>query len=336
MKTMLKALAVGMCLSLVIAVAGASAATYKVGLVTDIGGLNDKGFNHLADVGVLKAAKDLHVQVKVLTSTSDADYVPNMTTLAQQGYNLVIPVGILMTDAVTQVAQQFPKTKFAIVDVDATSFVGTNKKPLKLKNVEGILFREQQAGYLAGYLAGLYSKSKGYKAVSSVGGVKIPSVDRYIAGYIAGAKKADPGITELNAYSQSFTDQAKCKEVALNQIAKGSKVVFQVAGGCGLGALTAAKQKGLQGIGVDADQGFLGSYILTSAEKKVDQGVYSAIQKAMAGKFVGAGNLINSIQNGGVGVGKIGPAGKPFAAQVAAIAAQIKAGKITGIPTTVK
>ena len=142
-----------------------------------------------------------------------------------------------------------------------------------------------------------------------MGGQKIPPVDHYIAGYQAGAKAADPGIQTLNGYSQDFTDQTKCKEVALNQIAQGSKVVFQVAGGCGLGALSAAQQKGVQGIGVDADQAYLGSYILTSAEKKVDVAVFNAIKNAMHGQFAAGNNVTNNIANGGIGYGKIGPAG---------------------------
>ena len=182
-----------------------------------------------------------------------------------------------MADATDTVAKAFPNTKFAMVDSDATAEKGDPK------NIEGLLFEEQQAGYLAGYLAGLYAKKHGYKTISSVGGQKIPPVDHYIAGYQAGAKAADPGIQTLNGYSQDFTDQTKCKEIALNQIAQGSKVVFQVAGGCGLGALSAAQQKGVQGIGVDADQAYLGSYILTSAEKKVDVAVFNAIKNAMHG-----------------------------------------------------
>ena len=197
-------------------------------MVTDIGGLNDHGFNHLAYTGLLRAEKELGIQGRVLTSSTGADYLPNLTTLAHGGYNLIIPVGFLMAQATDQVAKGFPSAKFAMVDSDATAEAG------KPKNIEGLLFEEQQAGYLAGYLAGLYSKSKGYKTISSVGGQKIPPVDHYIAGYQAGAKAADPGISVLNGYSQSFTDQGKCKEVALNQIQQGSKVVFQVAGGCGL------------------------------------------------------------------------------------------------------
>ncbi len=105
----------------------------------------------------------------------------------------------------------------------------------KPKNVEGLLFKEQEAGYLVGYLSGLYAKDNNVTTVGSVGGQKIPPVDHYIAGFQAGAKKADPSIKTLNGYSQDFVDQAKCKEIALDQIAKGSKVEFQVAGQCGLG-----------------------------------------------------------------------------------------------------
>jgi basic membrane protein A len=302
----------------------------KVGLVTDIGGLNDRSFNHLAYVGLQRAEKELGIKGRVLTSKSNADYVPNLTTLAQQQYDLIIPVGFLMADATTAVAKQAPNAKFAIVDVDATGLKG------KPTNVEGLLFKEQQAGYLAGYLAGLYAKDNKIKVISSVGGQKIPPVDHYIAGYQAGAKAADPGITTLNGYSQDFVAQDKCKEIALNQIAKGSGVVFQVAGQCGLGALDAAKEKGKQGIGVDADQGYLGSYILTSAEKKVDVAVFNAIKAAQQGTFNGGQDTINDLSNNGVGFGKLNAAGQKYASQLQKVAADIKSGKISNIPDTVK
>jgi basic membrane protein A len=302
----------------------------KVGLVTDIGGLNDRSFNHLAFVGTQRAKQQLGVDVRVLTSKSNADYVPNLTTLAQGHYDLIIPVGFLMADATDAVAKQVPTAKFAMVDVDATSLKG------KPTNVEGLLFKEQEAGYLVGYLAGLYAKDKGFKTISSVGGQKIPPVDHYIAGYQAGAKAADPGIKTLNGYSQDFVAQDKCKEIALNQIGQGSKVVFQVAGGCGLGALAAAKEKGLQGIGVDADQSYLGSYILTSAEKKVDVAVFNAIKAAQAGQFKGGQDVINSLANGGIGFGKLNSIGQKYSAQLNKVAADIKSGKISNIPDTVK
>jgi basic membrane protein A and related proteins len=302
----------------------------KVGLVTDIGGLNDRSFNHLAYVGLQRAEKELGIQGRVLTSKSNADYTPNLTTLAQQNYDLIIPVGFLMADATTAVAKQAPNAKFAIVDVDATSLKG------KPTNVEGLLFKEQEAGYLAGYLAGLYAKDNNVKVISSVGGQKIPPVDHYIAGYQAGAKAADPGIQTLNGYSQDFVAQDKCKEIALNQIAKGAGVVFQVAGQCGLGALDAAKEKGKQGIGVDADQGYLGSYILTSAQKKVDVAVFNAIKAAQQGQFQGGQDIVNDLQNNGVGFGTLNAQGKKYASQVQKVAADIKSGKIKNIPDTVK
>ncbi len=306
------------------------ATAFKVGLNTDIGGLNDRGFNHLAYVGLLQAQRRLGVQTRVIQSASPADYIPNLSKLAEQGYNLVIGVGYTEIDALKAVAKQFPKTHFAIVDVSNADEGG-------LKNVQGLLFKEQEAGYLAGYAAGLAAKQRGGKAVSSVGGEKQPPVDRYIAGFQAGAKAADPGVETLNGYSQDFDNQAKCKEVALNQIAAGSVVVFQVAGGCGLGALDAAKEQNVWGVGVDADQGYLGTYVLTSALKRVDTAVYDSIRDAKAGKFKGGTDAVYGLDIGGVGIGKFSPktpAG--IAAKVAVIKQQIASGKITNIPTTVK
>jgi basic membrane protein A and related proteins len=310
--------------------ATATGGGFKVGLSTDTGGLNDRSFNHLAYVGLKRAAKQLGVQTRVITANSSSDYIPNLTALARQGYDLVIGVGFTEIDAMKAVAKQFPKTHFAIVDV-------ANADEGGLPNVQGLLFKEQEAGYLAGYAAGLAAKAQGGKAVSSVGGQKQPPVDRYIAGYQAGAKAAFPGVQLLNGYSQDFENQAKCKEVALNQIASGSVVVFQVAGGCGLGALDAAKQKGVWGVGVDADQGFLGSYVLTSALKRVDTAVFDSIRDAKNGSFKGGQDATYGLSVNGVGIGKFSPktpAG--IAAKVAQVKQQIAAGKIKNIPSVVK
>ena len=302
----------------------------KAGVVTDIGGLNDRSFNALANAGIKRAADELGVEERVLISKSQGDYVPNLTTLAQQQFDLIVPVGFLMADATNTVATKVPNANFAMVDFSAA---GLKDKP---KNVQGLLFKEQEAGYLAGYLAGLWAKDNNAKVVSTVGGQKIPPVDHYIAGFQAGAKKANPGIETLNGYSQDFVDQAKCKEIALDQIAKGSKVVFQVAGGCGLGALDAAKEKGVQGIGVDADQAYLGDHILTSALKKVDVAVFDAVKRAQEGQFKGGTDVIASVENGGVGLGKISAEGQKYADQVKEIQDQIASGEITNIPDTVK
>jgi basic membrane protein A len=301
----------------------------KAGVVTDIGGLNDRSFNMLANRGRKRAQAELGTETRVLLSDSNADYVPNLTTLAQQRFDLTVAVGALMADATNTVATQLPDSSFAIVDFSAT---GLKDKP---KNVEGLLFREQEAGYLAGYLAGLWAKDNNARAVSTVGGQKLAPVDHYIAGFHAGAKEAYPEVETLNGYSQDFVDQAKCKEIALDQIAKGSKVVFQVAGGCGLGALDAAKEKGVQGVGVDADQAYLGDHILTSAVKAVDLAVFEAIQRAQEGKFKGGSDVTYSVENEGVGIGKISAEGQKYADRVQKIQDQIASGEITDIPDTV-
>jgi len=294
----------------------------KVGLVTDIGGLNDRSFNQLANQGLQTAVKQLGVDGRVLISKQNSDYIPNLTTLAQQKYDLIIGNGFLMADAVETAAKKFPQQKFAIIDYSPTLM---KSKPT---NVVGLPFKEQEAGYLVGYLAGLYAKDNG-GSVSSVGGQKIPPVDHYIAGFQAGAKKANPSVKTLNGYSQSFTDQAKCKEIALDQIAKGSKVVFQVAGSCGLGAIDAAKEKSMQAIGVDADQSYLGPQIITSALKKVDVAVFDAIKSVQNDTYKGGGDVTASLKTNGVGIGKISAAGQKYADQVKQIQQQILDGSIT-------
>jgi basic membrane protein A len=301
----------------------------KVGLVTDIGGLNDRSFNSLANEGLEEAKAELGVQGRVITSDSNAEYVPNLSSLAQQRYDLVIGVGFLMSEAVDTVAKRFPTTKFAIIDFSQAALKG------KPENVRGLLFREQEAGYLAGYLAGLYAKDNGIDTISSVGGQKIPPVDAYIAGYQAGAKKANPSIKTLNGYSQDFVDQAKCKELATNQIERGSGIVFQVAGQCGLGSLDAAKQQGKLGIGVDADQSFLGDHILTSAEKKIDSAVLQTVKAVQDGSFQGGADQIFDVKSDGVALGEISEAGQKYAEQVAEIRDQLAAGEIT-VPNEVQ
>src|SRR4051794_38552831 len=303
----------------------------RVAMVTDIGGLNDRSFNALAYKGLQQAKGQLSADIRVLTSKSNADYVPNLSTLARQKYDLVIAVGFLMSDATAKVAKSFPNVNFAIIDYSQSLLKG------KPKNVHGLLFKEQEPGYLVGYMAGLYVKKKGGKQViSSVGGQKIPPVDHYIAGYQAGAKKANPGIKTLNAYSQDFVDQAKCKEIALNQIGQGSQVVFQVAGQCGLGALDAAKEKGVQGIGVDADQSYLGSHILTSALKHVDVAVLDTVKDIQAGRFKAGTDTTFETKNNGVGFGRVNAKGKPFTTQVLKVQKQIANGQVANIPDTVK
>ncbi len=300
---------------------GSSGGSFKVGLVTDIGGLNDHGFNHLSYLGLQQAESQLGVKGTVLQSSSGADYVPNLSKLAQAGNKLVVAVGFLMAGDLQKVAKQYPKTHFAIVDSPG----GT--APDTAKNIEGIDFAEQQAGYPAGYMTGLYLKAHHYTTASTVGGQPIPPVTLYIAGFQAGVRAADPSAKLMNAYSNNFTDESACKELALNQINAGSKVVFQVAGACGLGVISAGQQMHTQVIGVDADQSYLSpTFVLTSAMKNVNTGVFTAIKNLKARKF--SSNLQENINNGGVGIGKIDAAGAPYKAQIDKIIAEMKSGKI--------
>ena len=319
--------------------ASAKSQAIKVAVSTDIGGLNDKGFNHLSYVGLQRAIKQLGVQGRVYITNSAAERKPNLQSAAQAGYGLVIAVGVLYEfGPLDDVAPAFPNTKFAGVDVD---WSGLTKKP---PNVRGIQFKEQEAGYLVGYIAGLEIKRHPYKGkqiVSGVGANKVPAITRYLAGYQAGAKKADPGVTVKIDYANdpTFQDQAKCRETTLNQINAGSGIVFEAAGACGLGGLLAAKQNHIWGIGVDADQSFLGPHILTSATKHVDLSVFEAIKayKANPAGFQGGFNKNYNVKNGGVGYGKLSKklskADRSFITKkVKRIAKQIADGKI--VPPT--
>jgi basic membrane protein A and related proteins len=308
-----------------------AASGLKVGLITDLGQLNDNGFNELAYNGLKRAERELGVDGRVVEAKSAADYVPNMTTLAREGYDLIIGVGYAQGDAVATAAKKFPDVSFAVVDVDQASLKG------KPANVEGLLFREEQVGYLVGYLGALTAERAGGNTISAVGGFKEPPVDRFIAGYRAGATAAVPGMKVIWGYSQDWDDQAKCKELALNQIAAGSRVVFQVAGGCGLGALSAAKDKKVWGIGVDGDQSSLGPHVLTSALKGVDSAVFLTIESIQDGTFAGGGNATFGIDQEGVGLGKLSPNANPDdVAAVEAVEKKLASGEIKDIPTTVK
>jgi basic membrane protein A len=304
--------------------------TVKVAIVTDIGGLNDRGFNALSNVGLQRAIKQLDVEGRAFITNSASDRVPNLLAASRQGYGLVIGVGFLMYEALDTVASATPNTKFAGVDVPYALLA---KKP---PNVRGIQFKEQEAGYLVGYIAGLVVKQQGGRqVVSGIGANEVPAIVKFLAGYRAGVKKANPGATVLSAYANdpTFADQAKCKELALNQIARGSQIVFHAAGGCGLGAMSAAKEKKVWGIGVDSDQGFLGPHMLTSATKKVDVAVYQMIRayKAAPSGFKAGFDTTFTVKNNAVGYGKLSSKLKNRAAIIAkveAIKKQIASGKI--------
>jgi basic membrane protein A len=299
--------------ALLVSTAGSAAneQTFQAAFNTDTAGLNDKSFNHLGNLGRLKAQKDLKIQTKVYISATEADYLPNAVAAAQWGAGAVVMNGFLLADATNTAAKQFPDVKWAITDFPRVALAD------KPANSYGLTFKSQESGFLVGYLAaemakakiGPAGKSSGKLVLSAVGGKKIPSVDNWIAGYRAGAKAVDKRFKVLIDYSGDFPPSVapKCKEIALKHISQGAQAVFQVAGGCGLGALQAAKQSKVWGIGVDADQAYLGSHILTSGVKRVDTAVYTFYKLAKEGKLGAGKDLVFDLKNKGQDVGKISP-----------------------------
>ncbi|HEU4972516.1 MAG TPA: BMP family ABC transporter substrate-binding protein [Gaiellaceae bacterium] len=285
--------------------------SFQAAFITDTAGLNDKSFNHLGNLGRLKAQKDLGIQTKVYISATEADYLPNSVAASQWGAKAVVMNGFLLAAATSTAAKQFPDIKWAITDFPR---VALTDQPA---NAYGLTFKSEESGYLVGYLAaemakariGAKGRSSGKLVLSAVGGKKIPSVDNWIAGYRAGAKAVDKRFKVLIDYSGDFPPSTapKCKEIALKHISQGAQAVFQVAGGCGLGALQAAKQKGVWGIGVDADQAYLGKHIMTSGVKRVDTAVYTFYKQAQAGTLGPGKDLTFNLKNKGQDVGKISP-----------------------------
>jgi basic membrane protein A len=296
----------------------------KVGLVLEPAGI-DHPYMHGAYLGIERAVQELGIKGRVLTPAPREGYVPSLSLLARQKYDLVIATGLYAAAAIDSVATRFPEAKFAIIDAAHDDLA---HRP---KNVQGLVFSEEQASYLAGYLAALVlTLSPGDNVISSIGGQPMPAVERLIAGYQAGARAANPDIATLNNYTDDFWDPLKGRSVALSQIAKGSRVVFQVASACGLGALEAAREHGIWGIGVDVDESHLGRHILTSAVKKMDVAVFDTIEEFVHGTFKTGGTSRFSLRNGGVGLGAISPeVPRSLVATVENLRAELAAGTIT-------
>jgi basic membrane protein A len=284
----------------------------------------DHPYHHGSYVGLERAVRELGIRGRVLTPAPKEGYVPSLSLLARQKYDLVIAANYFAAPAIDRVATGFPETRFAIIDFAHDDLA---HRPM---NVLGLEFREEQAGYLAGHLAALVlTLSPGKEVISSVGGQRVPAVEKYIAGYQAGARGANPRVTTLNSYTDDFWDAVKGRSVALSQIAKGSRVVFQVASACGLGALEAAKEHGIWGIGVDIDQSHLGRHILTSAVKSLDVAVFDTIEELARGTLETGRTSRFSLRNGGVGLGTISAAvPRALKAEIEDVRAEIVAGKI--------
>ena len=273
---------------------------FRAALVLDVGGVDDKSFNAAAWAGLQKAQKDLGLgtdDVKYVETKSAADYTSNLRTFATQGYDVVIAVGFAMEDALKQVAAESPDVKFAIIDGNA---------PVGAPNCVSLKFKEEQGSFLAGYVAAAVSKTK---KIGFVGGMQIPLIEKFEAGYKAGAKAAgfDPDKQVLAAYTGDWNDVSKGKSQANQLFGNGADVVFQAAGKAGLGVILAAKEKGkgFYAIGVDRDQDDEAQgRVLTRMVKHIDTAVYDTVKKAKEGQFT-PGAQIYDLKQGGIGLSEM-------------------------------
>ncbi len=264
----------------IIAALSLPASATKVGLVFDVGGRGDKSFNDSAFRGLERAKKELGIEYEYIEPSEAADRENALRQFASGPFDLVIGIGFIFTDDVNRVAAAFPKKPFAGVD-----YAINPNKPMPA-NVVALKFREQEASFLGGVVAALTSKTK---VIGFIGGMDVPLIHKFEAGYKAGAAWADPSVKVLSAYAgvtpEAFKDPSKGKELALSQIGQGADVVYHASGSTGLGVFEAARDKKILAIGVDSDQYHdAPGFVLTSVTKQVDEAVFRTIKAARDGK----------------------------------------------------
>lgn len=243
-------------------------------MVTNQSGLGDQSFNDAAWEGLGMAEEKYDIERKVLEAREQAQYVPNLSTLAEQGAALIIGVGFMIQDAVAETAEMFPDSNFAVVDGG-----------VDLPNVASLHFKENEGAFLVGAIAAKVTETG---KIGYVGGMSTPVTNRMEAGYRAGAMTVDPDIEVFVSYAGSFADPAKGEEMAIPQYEQGADVIFQVAGQTGLGVINAAKKKDKYVIGIDRDQNYLApDNVLTSMIKRVDIAVSNACGMVVNDSFEG-------------------------------------------------
>ena len=250
-------------------------ATLKIGMITDVAGVNDQSFNQSAWEGLQKSKEELGVEVTYLESKQD----------------LILGVGAKLAPAIEEGAGLYPDQKFVIVDEEL---------PSDIKNVKSILFNSQEAAYLVGLIAGKMTETNN---VGFIGGMDIPVIDTFKYGYMAGVKKANSNVQIQDQFANSFTDQAKGKAIANQMYGQGADIIFIAGGDVGTGAIEAAKEKNKYAIGVDRDQSDLApKNVLTSAIKRVDVGVYETVKDLLDGKFEGGTVTVYGLDQEAVGI----------------------------------
>ena len=267
---------------------------YKIGMITDTGGVNDESFNQSTWEGLQKAeekyGKD-KVQVKYLESNQDADYAPNIETFVEEELDLIIGVGYKTADAIEKAATNYPDIQFAIVDHSYEN---------QPENVTSLVYEDNTASYLTGLIAGKMTKTN---KVAYIGGMQSVVLDRFEYGYKAGVRAANPDCEVIARYANSFNDSALGKSIANQMHKDGVDVIFTAAGAVGTGAIEAAKENNKMAIGVDTDQNDLApNNVITSAVKNIDVSVIDLVGKLIDGTYEGGQVVVNTLESGGVGI----------------------------------
>lgn len=263
----------------------------KVGMVADTGGINDESFNQSAWEGLQQAQKDLNIEVKVIESKQASEYISNIESLIDEGMDLVIGVGNTMKDDIEAEAKNYPEQKFAIIDETYDSIP---------ENVTPILFKENEATFLTGLIAGKMTETN---EVGFIGGMENSVISRFEYGFKYGVKKANKDANVKAQYAGTFSDAAKGKSVANQMYGNNVDIILSAAGGTGLGAIESAKENDKYAIGVDKDQSSLApDNVLTSALKKVNVGVYDTVKELVEGSLKGGKAKIYGLKEDGVGI----------------------------------
>lgn len=266
------------------------ASELKIGLVTDVGGVEDQSFNQSAWEGLQKAAADFGVEVNYLSSSTDADYAPNLETFVDEDYDLIISVGFLLADATRAAAEANPDVRFAIIDDSSCADV---------PNVTCLTFRQEQASYLVGYVAGLMTEKDN---IGFVLGMASDVMHQFGYGYCAGAIDANPNVKIQQGNANNFGDPAMGSTLTTNFVTNGADVVFHAAGATGTGVISECQAQGIMAIGVDSDQSYLApETVITSAMKRVDNAVYATVEGLINGTLEG-GIAVYDLTNAGVDI----------------------------------
>lgn len=277
-------------MSMMLAVAIFAAKPLKVGIVLSTGGLGDKSFNDSAYRGLEKAEKELGIKFKYVEPASPAEDEEFLREYAEAGYDLIIATGFQMTQSAQVVANDYPETKFVMID-----------DIIDLPNVKSIKFKEEEGSFLVGAVAGMMTKNN---AVGFVGGMENPLIKKFEIGFEQGAKYVNPNVKFYSVYTTGpnpFNDPVRGKENAISEINQGADVLYHAAGGTGMGVIAAAKEKGVYAIGVDSNQDDVApGTVLTSMLKNIDVAVYETVKSAVDGKFT-PGVTVYGIKENGVG-----------------------------------